>query len=167
MYPHSHGRLKSFASNSGKGLPKMDTGIVSCTQIAVTASKAGSRLWHLKYDLDCFRDFFSCLSRNSRNCCSRLILWSSHLGQAKVNSDVQFIHSCCRHLPFHLLLLFLMFVVALQVSGIVSWFFLWLFCAGCVGDTFEMIFVLLPVWNLNYVLHSGRGVYSPLEIVHK
>ena len=84
--PHSHGRLKSSAPASGKGLPKMDTGMASSTQIAVAASKAGSRLvrWQFEsdFDLDCSRDFFSCLARNFCSCCSCLILWASHLGKA-------------------------------------------------------------------------------------
>ena len=83
---HSHGKLKSSAPVSGKGLPKMDTGMASSTQIAVAASKAGSRLvrWQFgsDFDFDCSRDFFSCLARSFSSCSSRLILWASHLVRA-------------------------------------------------------------------------------------
>ena len=121
--PHSHGKLKSSAPVSGKGLPKIETGMASSTQIAVAASKAGSRLDRWQFgsdlDLDWSRDFFSCLARNFCSCCSCLILCASHLGKAnKCFPSIYFIGT----IPFSLLLVFLMFVVALQVAGVISRF---------------------------------------------
>ena len=115
---HSHGRLKSSAPVSGKGLPKIDTGIASSTQIAVAASKAGKRLvrWHLESDLDLDCNCFSCLARSFCSCCSCLILWASHLGKVNGLFFIQIFS------PFSLFLFFLMFVVALQVACIVSRF---------------------------------------------
>ena len=78
-----HGRLKAFAPVSSKGLPKMETGISSSTQIVEISSKAGSRLLGWQLDLDCFKDFFSCLARNFCSCCSCLILCASHLYRVK------------------------------------------------------------------------------------
>merc|ERR1711962_251295 len=80
---HNHGRLKSTVPESGRGLPKMETGTTSSTQMAVTSSRAGKRLvpWQFKsaFDFDWSRVFFSWRARNFCNCCSCLILCASHL----------------------------------------------------------------------------------------
>ena len=41
---HNHGRLKSTVAVSGRGLPKIEIGTTSSTQMAVTSSRAGKRL---------------------------------------------------------------------------------------------------------------------------
>ena len=80
---HNHGRLKSTVPVSGRGLPKMETGTTSSTQMAVTSSRAGKRLvpWQFRsaFDFDWSRVFFSWRARSFCNCCSCLILCASHL----------------------------------------------------------------------------------------